>query len=163
MKIGLISDTHSHLEQGILDFFNGMDEIWHCGDVGDYQIFEMLDAIAPVRLVYGNIDWGEVLKKFPAFQVFKVGSLKVVMIHIGGYPGKYSKVAKQLIQTEKPGLVVCGHSHILKVVFDKKYNCLVINPGAAGNTGFHTVKTAVRFEIHDGIPKNLEVWEKSRR
>jgi len=162
VKIGLISDTHSHLEDGVKTFFANCDEIWHCGDVGEYRVIEELDKIAPVRVVHGNIDWGDVLNKFPEYQVFSAGPLKVVMIHIGGYPGRYSQIAKRLIMSEKPGLFVCGHSHILKVMFDKKFNCLVVNPGAAGNTGFHVVKTAVRFDIEDGVPMNMEVWEKNR-
>jgi uncharacterized protein len=162
IKIGLISDTHSYLEEGVKEFFAHCDEIWHCGDVGEYLIIEELDKIAPVRVVYGNIDWGDVARKFPEYQLFHVGTLKVLMIHIGGYPGNYSPTTRQLILSEKPGLMVCGHSHILKIMFDKKHNCLIMNPGAAGNSGFHTVKTAIRFEIHDGVPKNVEVWEKRR-
>jgi uncharacterized protein len=159
MKAGIISDTHGYLHKGVTDFLRPCDEIWHCGDIGNMDVIRQLENITTVRAVSGNIDYGETLRAFPVYLSFKVEGLKVLMLHIGGYPGKYSLHAKQLIETEKPGLLACGHSHILKVMFDKKNELLFVNPGAAGKSGFHKFITALRFDISDGKPENLEIYE----
>lgn len=159
MKIGLVSDTHGFLHERIPDFFRGCEEIWHCGDIGNMDIIYELQKISRVIAVSGNIDYGEVVKTFPVTQTFTIDGLKICMTHIGGYPGHYSLQARKLLETENPGLFVCGHSHILKVMFDKKYNMLCINPGAAGKTGFHVYITAIRFLIVHGKPQKLEVFE----
>ena len=159
MKISVISDTHGYLEKRALDFFKGSDEIWHCGDIGNMGVIDDLEKIAPVRAVHGNIDFGDIVKKYPQEQVFYAGGMKIAMIHIGGYPGKYSKESLELIVREKPNIFLCGHSHILKIMYDKKYNSLVINPGALGNMGYHTFKTAVRFQINNGKPEKKEIFE----
>ncbi len=159
MKIGLLSDTHGWLEQRIFHHFADCDEIWHAGDIGDVALSDKLAAFKPLRAVYGNID-GRVLRRiFPEDMHFEVGGLKVYMTHIGGYPGKYpARVFTQLLN-EKPGLFICGHSHILKVMPDRQLNLLHINPGAAGNHGFHKVKTLVRFEINQGKIEALQAIE----
>ncbi len=159
MKTGIISDTHGYLHKGVSEFLSQCDEIFHCGDIGNMEVISKLKSIAPVRAVSGNIDDREMLRTFPINQSFNIENLHVLMMHIGGFPGKYTLQARQLIESEKPGLFLCGHSHILKVMFDKKYNLLFINPGAAGNTGFHSYITAIRMDIKNGKPENLEVYE----
>lgn len=159
MKIGVISDTHGYICPGIIKFLQPCDEIWHCGDIGNMNVIEQLQKIAHVRAVSGNIDYGDVLKTFPVHQVFSVEGIKVFMIHIGGYPGKYSSDAKKLIEAEQPEIFVCGHSHILKVMYDNSNRCLYLNPGAAGKFGIHKFITGLRFDIRDQKPVHLEVYE----
>lgn len=160
--IGLLSDTHGSFPDQTYTFFKDCDEIWHCGDFGNTLVADKLSAFKPFRGVYGNIDGHEVRSAFPENQVFEVGQLKVFMTHIGGYPGKYQFGAREIIQHENPGLFVCGHSHILKVMYDHKYELLHINPGAAGNYGLHQVITLVRFVIDGKQIKELEIFEKPR-
>jgi len=162
MKIGLLSDTHGYCHVKILDFFNTCDEIWHCGDAGTIDVIATLKKIAPLRAVHGNIDYGEVVRTYPVYQSFVVEGLKVLMIHIGGYPGRYTPQARKLIVDERPGLFLCGHSHILKVIFDKQFQCLCMNPGAAGKQGIHHVLTALRFDIVNARVENLEIIEVDR-
>ena len=135
------------------------DEIWHAGDIGSETLIKKLAEIKPVRAVYGNIDGQNIRMDFPKVAVFTIEKVKVLMTHIGGYPGKYNPEIKPIINSEKPNLFISGHSHILKVMFDKKLNCLHINPGAAGKTGFHKVRTLVRFSIEQDKIKDLEVIE----
>ncbi len=161
-RIGLLSDTHGTLHPRILDFFADCDEIWHAGDIGKIEIADKLAAFRPLKAVYGNIDGTEIRATYPKNQVFLCDHVKVMITHIGGYPGHYEKEARQLIEIEKPGLFICGHSHILKVMYDKKHNLLHINPGAAGSSGFHHVITCVRFVIEGKDIRNLEVFEKQR-
>jgi putative phosphoesterase len=160
--VGLLSDTHSYIHPRILEFFAYCDEIWHAGDIGNLETADNLAAYKPFKAVYGNIDGTELRVSYPKNQVFVCGEVKVLMTHIGGYPGHYEKEARQLIESEKPGLFITGHSHILKVMYDKKYNLLHINPGAAGNSGFHHVITCVRFVIDGKDIRDLEVFEKER-
>jgi putative phosphoesterase len=160
--IGLLSDTHSTLSPRILDFFSTCDEIWHAGDIGNIETADKLSAFKPLKAVYGNIDGNELRIAYPKNQVFWCGQVKVLITHIGGYPGRYEKAARQLIETEKPGLFICGHSHILKVMYDKKHDLLHINPGAAGKSGFHHLITCVRFVIDGKEIRDLEVFEKQR-
>jgi hypothetical protein len=160
--IGLLSDTHSYVNPRILDFFASCDEIWHAGDIGNAETADKLAAYKPFKAVFGNIDGTELRASYPKNLVFVCGEVKVLMAHIGGYPGHYEKEARQMIESEKPGLFITGHSHILKVMYDKKYNLLHINPGAAGNSGFHHVITCVRFVIDGKDIRDLEVFEKER-
>ena len=162
-KIGLLSDTHAVLDPRVLDFLKGSDEIWHAGDWGDISLYEGLSELAPVRGVYGNVDGPVNTSLLPENQIFMVEKVKVLMTHIGGYPGRYEPRVRKLILQEKPRLFISGHSHILKVVYDKKYELLHINPGAAGHSGFHKVITAVRFEINGDRIENLQVFEVPRK
>ena len=161
-SIGLLSDTHGSVHPRILDFFSNCDEIWHAGDIGNVELADQLSAFKPFTAVYGNIDGTELRISYPKNQIFSCDEVKVLMTHIGGYPGRYEREARQLIENEKPGLFICGHSHILKVMYDKKYSLLHINPGAAGNSGFHNVITCVRFVIEGVDIRNLQVFEKQR-
>jgi uncharacterized protein len=161
-RIGLLSDTHSFINPRILDFFSGCDEIWHAGDIGNIETADKLAAFKPFRAVYGNIDGTEIRKSYPKNQIFHSDDIKVLMTHIGGYPGHYEKEVRELIINEKPGIFISGHSHILKVIYDKKYELLHINPGAAGNSGFHNLITCVRFVIEGKDIRDLEVFEKQR-
>lgn len=159
MKIGLLSDTHGYLDSRVEDFFSGCDEVWHCGDIGNTHITDRLAGNFNLRAVYGNIDGGELRMIFPEVLVFDCDGVKTVMTHIGGYPGHYDPRIREVLHRENPHLFVCGHSHILKVMYDKKLQCLHINPGAAGRYGFHKMRTAVRFVIEKGNIKELEVLE----
>ncbi len=160
--IGLLSDTHGSINHRIIDFFSNCDEIWHAGDIGNIETADLLKKIKPLKAVYGNIDGTEVRSSYPKNQIFYCADIKVFMTHIGGYPGHYEREARQLIQSERPGIFISGHSHILKVMYDKKYELLHINPGAAGNSGFHNVITCVRFVIDGKDIRDMEVFEKQR-
>ena len=162
IKIGLLSDTHGSIPDRAASFFAGCDEIWHAGDIGNYSVIEKLSKLKPLRVVYGNIDGGVLRQEFPEVALFEVEGLRVLMIHIGGYPGRYTQQARPLIEKYRPGLFISGHSHILKVIFDKKYQLLHINPGAAGNSGFHKSITMVRFQIEKGRISDLEIFDKDR-
>lgn len=159
MKIGVLSDTHGWLEPKILEFLKGCDEVWHCGDIGALSVTDVLAKHFPLRVVYGNIDDTETRHIFHETEIFTCEGIKVLMTHIGGYPGHYDSRVRLLLDTEHPGLFLCGHSHIVKVMYDKKRDCLHINPGAAGRHGFHQVKTAVRFHIDNGRIHDLELGE----
>ena len=159
MRIGLISDTHGYLDPKVEKYFKECDEIWHLGDVGNIDVIKQLTKIKPVRGVYGNIDGQDIRKLFPEELKFKCEDVKVWLVHIGGYPNRYAKNIKKRIEFNAPDLFISGHSHILKVMNDKKLNLLHINPGAAGKSGFHKVKTLVRFTIDKKNIKDLEVIE----
>ncbi len=161
-RIGLLSDTHSHMDLDILNFFRDVDEIWHAGDIGNIDVVYQLQAAKTLRAVYGNIDGAEVRATFKEFEIFKSETLNVLLIHIGGYPGKYEKIVKDLFKTNKIDLFVCGHSHILKVMYDKHLGIMHMNPGAAGMSGFHSIRTALRFNIDNQDIKNLQILEISR-
>lgn len=161
-KIGVISDTHGSFEPKFAEFFIECDELWHLGDWGDVSIVEAMERIAPVRGVYGNIDGYPVRVRFPEYQLFDIEGFKVLMIHIGGYPGRYEPRVRETIKWRRPNLFLSGHSHILKVINDTKFNLLHINPGAAGNSGFHKVKTAVRFKLNEGTISDFQVLEVER-
>lgn len=159
-KILLLSDTHSHMDERILHYASEADEIWHAGDFGNLEVVEVLEKIKPLRGgVWGNIDGQEIRKIFPEVLEFVCEGVKVLMIHIGGYPGKYSVIAKEKIEECKPNLFISGHSHILKVMFDKKNDLLHINPGACGKIGWHKTRTMIRFVIDNSEIKDLEVIE----
>ena len=159
MKIGLLSDTHGWLDERVVRFFADCAEVWHCGESGSLSVIEHLEQHCRVRAVHGNIDGGEVRMRFPELQVFECEGVKTVMTHIGGYPGHYDARIRSVLLKEQPKLFVCGHSHILKVMYDRTLGCLHVNPGAAGRYGFHKVCTAVRFLLEEGNVKDLEVLE----
>lgn len=158
-KIGLLSDTHSTLDPKIFDYFKEVDEIWHAGDIGNIEVIEKLEAFKPLRAVYGNIDSGKLRTEFPLDLRFDCEGMDVWITHIGGYPGRYNKRVREIMATDPPDLFICGHSHILKVMPDKKHDLLHINPGACGIHGFHKVKTIIRFSIDAGSITGLEVIE----
>lgn len=158
-KIGVISDTHGFLDPKVKNYFSEVDEIWHAGDIGSLQVTDELNKISLLRGVYGNIDDSIVRSEFPEFQFFVVEQVPVLMIHIAGRPDKYVPKAIELIERYRPKIFVCGHSHILLFKMSSKYNCLHINPGAAGNKGFHAVKTLLRFEIDGDSIQKMEVIE----
>ncbi len=160
-KIGLLSDTHSFLDQRIYEHFAACDEIWHAGDIGSTAVADALAAFKPLRAVYGNIDGAELRQMFPAINRFRCEEVEVLLTHIGGYPGKYAPEIRTQLINNPPQLFIAGHSHILKVQFDKKLNFLHINPGAAGKYGFQAVQTLVRFDIDGKNIQNLEVIELS--
>jgi hypothetical protein len=162
-RIGLLSDTHGFLHPRIFPFFEKVDEIWHAGDIGNLETADSLAAFKPLKAVYGNIDGHEIRAVYPLNQRFICEGIDVWITHIGGYPGHYERVVKQEIIINPPGLFICGHSHILKVIFDKKLNFLFMNPGAAGNKGFHVVCTALRFVIDGKDIRELEIWEMKRK
>lgn len=161
-KIGLLSDTHGHVDEKILDFFIDCDEVWHAGDMGNIETADKISKFKAMKGVYGNIDGYEVRAIYPKILSFICEGVNVLMTHIGGYPGKYEKGVKELIQELKPKLFISGHSHILKVMYDDKNNLLHINPGASGKSGLHKFQTAVRFVIDGEQIKDLEVYEKQR-
>ncbi len=158
-RVGLISDTHSHLEASILTYFEEMDEIWHAGDIGDLKVIDRLAEIAPVRVVYGNIDNHLARATYPKDLRFELEGLDVFMTHIGGYPKRYNKRVREILRANPPDLYICGHSHILKVMKDEDLGLIHINPGAAGVHGFHKMKTIIRFKIDEGKIFDLEVIE----
>lgn len=159
MKIGIISDTHGVFDNKLRNFLSDVDEIWHAGDFGSVEVADAIAAFKPVKAVYGNIDGADVRLMYPRFQRFYCEGVDVLMTHIGGYPGRYDTAIRETLYGNPPQLFVCGHSHILKIMYDKKLNFLCINPGAAGKSGFHQVRTAVRLDIADGNMSNLEVGE----
>jgi len=161
--IGLISDTHGIFSEGFRDFFADVDEIWHAGDFGGgIEFVDKLAAFKPLVGVAGNCDGQDVRTEQPQFRVFEKEGLKVLMTHIGGSPGHYDLRAHALIDSHRPDIFVCGHSHILKVMRDKTNGLLYINPGAAGIQGWHVVRTALRFKIEEGQIKDMEVFELKR-
>jgi uncharacterized protein len=162
-RIGLLSDTHGFVNPRLHEFFKNCDEIWHTGDVGNTSVIDELNLIAPTKGAHGNIDDWAVAHVFPEFTVFMCEDVKVMLTHIGGYPPKYYPNILKKLDEEKPALFACGHSHILKVMYDEKHQLLHINPGAAGKQGMHLVCTAVRFEIEGKDIRNLEVLEFEKR
>jgi putative phosphoesterase len=162
-KIGLLSDTHGYADPKLYDFFKECDEIWHAGDIGSTEVAEKLERWKKLKAVYGNIDDLTLRNKYPEHQRFQCEETDVWITHIGGYPGRYDKLIKNEIKRNPPDLFICGHSHILKVQYDKELDLLHINPGAAGKSGFHKYRTAVRFDIDKEEIKNLEVFEIIRK
>jgi len=162
-KIGLLSDTHGYLDPKIYSYFKDVDEIWHAGDVGDIELIDELRKFKPTRGVYGNIDAYSIRKEFPEFERFKCEDVEVLMTHIGGRPGNFSKPTIEELKNGIPKLFICGHSHILLVKMDPKYKMLCMNPGACGNKGFHQVKTVLRFSITEDRIHDLEAIEIGKR
>ncbi len=165
MRIGLLSDTHSFLDERIFDYFAECDEVWHAGDFGTFSLLQSLRDFKPFRGVYGNIDGADIRREVPLDLRFECEGVPVFMTHIGGYPGRYDPRVRQLLQEDPPteGLFISGHSHILKVMPDKKLNFLHINPGACGNEGWHKVKTLLRFTLEAGRIGELQIIELGSR
>jgi len=162
-RIGLISDTHGYLDDAVFRYFDACDEIWHAGDFGTLELADQLAAFKPLRGVYGNIDGQDVRIVHPEHQFFTCEEVKVWMTHIGGYPGKYPAKIKETLLNYQPDLFICGHSHVLKVIYDRNLHFLHLNPGAAGKHGWHKVRTLLRFDIFDKKIHNLEAIELGSR
>lgn len=158
-RIGIISDTHAYWDDRYALHFAGCDEIWHAGDIGSPQLLDQLEGIAPVRAVYGNVDGAELRRRCREVERFTCDGVKVWMTHIGGYPGRYAPGVGAMLAQERPNVFVSGHSHILKVMPDKRLGLLHINPGAAGIQGWQTVRTLVLFTLDAGAVKDCEVVE----
>ncbi len=158
-RIGLLSDTHGFWDDKYLKYFDACDEIWHAGDIGSPELAQKFEQFKTFRAVYGNVDGQDLRLLYPQHLRFNCELVSVWMTHIGGYPGKYAREVKPQIFTNPPRLFVCGHSHILRVKYDRELNILCINPGAAGRYGIHKVRTLVRFNIDDDRISNLEVIE----
>ena len=161
-KILLLSDSHGYMGEEILKHIRSCDEVWHAGDIGDLTVTDAIKKLKPLRAVYGNIDGAKARSEFPLHQKFNIEGIKVWITHIGGYPNRYSKNVREAIKDECPDLFISGHSHILKVMLDRKLNLLHMNPGAIGKHGFHKVRTMLRFCIANGKIKQLEVIEFKR-
>lgn len=162
-KILLLSDTHSYIDDAILKHVKQADEVWHAGDIGNLEVTDKIKALKPLRAVYGNIDNDEARAEFPEHNRFMCEGVDVWITHIGGYPNRYNMRVRDEIKANPPKLFICGHSHILKVMPDKKLNLLHMNPGAVGTHGFHKVRTMLRFKIDGANIKDLEVIEFERR
>ncbi len=162
-RIGLLSDTHSDLDASVFTYFAECDEVWHAGDIGSLQVTERLEAFKLLRAVHGNIDDTAIRLRYPEDLRFTCEGLDVWITHIGGYPGRYSQRVANLLKTNPPQLFICGHSHILRIMPDKKHNLLHMNPGACGNHGFHLMKTLIRFSIDAGKIDQVEVIELGKR
>lgn len=162
-KILLLSDTHSFIDDQILKYINQADEVWHAGDIGNLNVTDTIKGLKPLRAVYGNIDDKDARAEFKEDEFFELEQIRVFITHIGGYPGRYKPRVRDIIAVRQPTIFICGHSHILKVQYDEKYNVLHLNPGAAGKHGFHKVRTMLRFELDSGNIKNLEIIELAKR
>ena len=161
-KILLLSDTHGHVDDHIMKYVKESDEVWHAGDIGTTQVTDTISNLKPLRAVFGNIDNYELRLSFPDELLFECEDMNIYMTHIGGRPGRYSKGISEKIKSLKPKIFICGHSHILKIQFDKVNQLLFINPGAIGKHGFHKVRTMVRFVIDKSDIKNMQVIEVKR-
>ena len=163
IRIGLISDTHGFLDEAVFKHFENCDEIWHAGDFGNEELANRLKDKKSLKGVYGNIDGQDIRVEYPEQLVFMCEEVKVMMRHIGGSPPKYNPETRKELAIHKPKLFISGHSHILKVIYDDKINCLHINPGAAGKQGWHKIRTIIRFSIDGPDIKNCEVIELGKR
>ncbi|HRO43638.1 MAG TPA: metallophosphoesterase family protein [Flavipsychrobacter sp.] len=162
-KIGLISDTHGFLDEAVFRHFDQCNEIWHAGDFGSPDVIEKLQSFKPLKGVYGNVDSTDIRLQFPENLRFKCEEVAVFITHIGGYPGRYEQRIKNEMLADPPRLFISGHSHILKIIFDEKLNCLHMNPGAAGKHGWHKIRTLIRFDVDGNTMKNCEVIELGKR
>ena len=158
-RIGLVSDTHNYLDEAIFEHFKNCDEVWHAGDFGTDEVAKKIKEKKSLKGVYGNIDGQDIRTEFPELLVFMCEDVKVMMKHIGGYPPKYNPETKKEILIHRPQLFISGHSHILKIMYDDKLNCLHMNPGAAGKQGLHKIRTIIRFVIDGTEMKDAEVIE----
>ena len=164
LKIGLLSDTHGYLDPKILGHFKDRDELWHAGDIGSSAVADALEKFKPLKAVYGNIDDKSLQTRYPEDLFFKCEEVNIWMTHIGGIPPGYNPRIKKMLKENVPNVFICGHSHILRIKRDVNFNnMLYLNPGAAGNQGFHSIKTIVRFDIHDDKIENMEVIELGKR
>lgn len=163
-RIGLLSDTHSYLDKAVFEYFKDCDEIWHAGDVGTTEILAQLESFKPLRAVYGNIDAKEIQWQTPEHQRFELEGFRIWMTHIGGAPPNYNPQVRPELKKNTPDIFICGHSHILRVLRDPNLqNMLYINPGAAGNEGFHKIRTVLRFTLDNGKIPQLEAIELGKR
>lgn len=163
IRIGLLSDTHGFIDDKILSYLEPCDTIWHAGDIGFTAVIDKLESLnKKLFMVHGNIDGHEIRSMVPKELVFYAEDIKVVLTHIGGYPGKYTFDAKKLIEKNRPNIFVCGHSHILKIIKDSNYNLMHLNPGAIGKSGYHKVRTMIRFSIDGNQLKGMEIIEINR-
>ena len=162
-KILLLSDTHSYIDEQILKFVKQADEVWHAGDIGNLEVTDTINKLKPLRAVYGNIDGKDARAQFPLDSKFRVEDVTVWMTHIGGYPNRYNQRIREDLKKARPKIFISGHSHILKVQYDKKLDLLHLNPGAAGKHGFHKVRTMLRFSLKKGDIKDLEIIELAKR
>jgi putative phosphoesterase len=162
-RIGLLSDTHGVWDEKFENYFAPCDEIWHAGDIGSLELANRFEAMKPFRAVYGNIDDYSTRIVYPQTLRFTLEDVEVLMTHIGGYPGRYDPSIRSQLYTHPPKLFIAGHSHILKVIYDEKINCLHMNPGAAGKYGFHRVRTLLRFVLEEGNIRDLEVIEMGKQ
>ena len=158
-RVGILSDTHGYWDERLANFFAECDELWHAGDIGNIETADLIGGFKPLRAVHGNIDDSKVRISFPKIIQFKCEGVDVLITHIGGYPNRYESSILPIIREKKPKLFICGHSHILKVIYDKKYELLHVNPGAAGKSGFHQLRTAVRLTIDGENMRDLEILE----
>lgn len=163
MKVGLLSDTHNFLDENIYKYFEECDEIWHAGDIGSIEIADQLSNFKLFRAVYGNIDGFSLRHKYPEELVFEIEGLRVFITHIGAYPPKYNRIIRSRLDEINPGLFICGHSHIAKIMNDTERKLLHINPGAAGRQGFHHMRSIVRFNILGGKIENIQLIELGKR
>ncbi len=161
-KIGIVSDTHSFIDEKLINFYKDCDIVFHAGDIGDISVYDKLLNNFSVKAVFGNIDNYEIREFINETVLTKIENVNILMTHIGGYPGRYKPSFRKMIENNKPNIVITGHSHILKVIFDKKYNHLHINPGAYGKSGFHKIRTAIRLVIDGSEIKDLEILEIDR-
>lgn len=162
-KIGLLSDTHGYWDEKFTNYFSSCDEIWHAGDIGSEKIANQFETFKTFRAVHGNIDDYKIRSMYPEMIRFNIENVDILMTHIGGYPGRYEPSVNSILKKDPPKLFISGHSHILKVMYDKKLQCLHINPGAAGLYGFHKIRTLIRFILENGNIKDLEVIELGKR
>lgn len=163
MLIGLLSDTHNYLDKNIFKYFEDCDEIWHAGDIGTVTIADQLSSFKTFRAVYGNVDGPSIRHKYPEELLFEIEGLRVFIIHIGAYPPSYNKYIESRLNDINPGLFICGHSHIVKIINDPARKLLHINPGAAGRQGFHHMRSIVRFSISGGKIENIQLIELGKR
>lgn len=162
-KILLLSDTHGYIDDNILKYVEKVDEVWHAGDIGSLEVTDTLKKYKPLRAVYGNIDDDKARMEFPLHNRFFCEEVDVWITHIGGYPGKYNPQIREEITSNPPNLFICGHSHILKVIYDKKLDFLHMNPGAVGKSGFHQIKTMLRFVIDGKQIRDMEIIELGKK
>ncbi|MBD3581439.1 metallophosphoesterase family protein [Flavobacterium selenitireducens] len=162
-KILLLSDTHGHIDEVILKYVAQADEVWHAGDIGDLSVTDSIKTVRPLRAVYGNIDGAAARLEFPLHNRFMCENVEVWITHIGGYPDKYNPQIRDELKRNPPKIFICGHSHILKVMFDKKLGLLHLNPGAAGKSGFHQVRTMLRFVIDGENIRDMEIVELGKK
>ncbi len=163
LRIGLLSDTHHFLDEAIFRHFDACDEIWHAGDFGDAELAREVAAFRPLRGVHGNIDGADIRADYPENLRWQSEGVRVLMTHIGGYPPRYNPPVLRELQADPPQLFICGHSHILKIMYDERLNCLHMNPGAAGRQGWHIMRTLIRFTIDGADMKDCEVIELGKR
>lgn len=163
IRIGLLSDTHGYIDEPIMKLLKECDEVWHAGDIGENEVYQQLQQFTNLRIVFGNIDSISIQKSILEDEIFYVEGFKVLMTHIAGNPPKFNKRVKDLLAKEKPNILVCGHSHILKFGWDKEQQLWFMNPGAAGKHGFHQMRTMLRFTLHNGKIENAEVIELGKR